>query len=111
MNVGKYDEIVTIQTRSAVANTAGGRAVTWATYARTFANIREATGSEVFKGQQTQNPVSNVVTIPDTDSDKAYTPRMRVLRADGVSYLEVKNIRRNERLDKELIFDCERVRA
>lgn len=109
--IGKYDEKLTIQTRTTVSDSAGGRTPTWATYAYSFGHVREATGSEVFKSHQAQNPVSMVITIPDSDSSKDYTPRMRILRADGSTRLEIKSIRKSARLKKEIIFDCDLERA
>lgn len=108
---GKYDEYLTIQTRTTASDSAGGRTPTWAVYAYTFGNVREATGSEVFKAQQAQNPVSMVVTIPDSDSSKDYTPRMRIVRADGSTRLEIKAVKKSARLKKEIIFDCDLERA
>lgn len=111
MRTGKYDEIVTIQTRARTSDSAGGGTIAWSTYARSWANVREANGRELFAQQQTQNRTPMVVTIPDVDSSKTYTPRMRIVRADGSTRLQIKAIRKAQRQQQEIIFDCDWERA
>ena len=67
IQAGKLWQEITIETRGDTRNNIGESAANWSTYATTYAEIRNLTGSELIQAAQVNSFINSAITIrPDT---------------------------------------------
>ncbi len=78
MRIGELRKCVTVQSESQTSDNAGGYALAWTNLATVWANIKPASGSEVYTAQHLEGHITHHITMR-WRSDITLTTDMRIL--------------------------------
>jgi len=105
LKVSKFNKKVTFEVVTETQNSLGEPVESWATYAKSWANIHPIAGKEYFQAQQLQSELSARITIPYSKKISAINTQKYRITYSGKVY----NILDDMNYDlenRELTFMC-----